>query len=129
MPLPTRAGLDAVPDLPAGALSAGRCLQALLERVAASAAPRPSIAAVRERLATIHRYPDMSAAVLRDVLAERYRVDPAQVTVGAGSVELAAQLIHAVAGDGDEVMFAWRSFEAYPLARARSPGRRRSRCR
>jgi histidinol-phosphate aminotransferase len=36
------------------------------------------------------------------------------VTVGAGSVELAAQLIHAVAGEGDEVMFAWRSFEAYP---------------
>ena len=29
-------------------------------------------------------------------------------------MEIAAQLIHAVAGAGDEVVFAWRSFEAYP---------------
>ncbi|CAH0182977.1 Putative phenylalanine aminotransferase [Microbacterium oxydans] len=113
MPLPTRAGLDAVPTY-----RQGRSAPAGASKLSSNESPHPPlpavIAAVGERLATIHRYPDMSATVLRDVLAERYRVDPAQVTVGAGSVELAAQLIHAVAGDGDEVMFAWRSFEAYP---------------
>ena len=113
MPLPTRAGLDAVPTY-----RQGRSAPAGASKLSSNESPHPPlpavIAAVGERLATIHRYPDMSATVLRDVLAERYRVEPAQVTVGAGSVELAAQLIHAVAGEGDEVMFAWRSFEAYP---------------
>ena len=37
------------------------------------------------------------------------------VAVGAGSVEVASQLISAAAGEGDEVVFAWRSFEAYPI--------------
>lgn len=69
---------------------------------------------MRDRLDGINRYPDMSAAALRERLAERYGVDASEVTVGAGSVEIASQLIHAVAGEGDEVVFAWRSFEAYP---------------
>ncbi|MCK2037414.1 histidinol-phosphate transaminase [Microbacterium sp. SSW1-49] len=113
MPLPTRAGLDAVP-----AYRQGRSAPAGASKLSSNESPHPPlpsvIDAVHERLGSIHRYPDMSAAALRARLAERYDVDPGLVTVGAGSVELAAQLIHAVAGDGDEVMFAWRSFEAYP---------------
>ncbi|WP_431071511.1 histidinol-phosphate transaminase [Microbacterium phyllosphaerae] len=113
MPLPTRAGLDAVP-----AYRQGRSAPAGASKLSSNESPHPPlpsvVEAVQQRLATIHRYPDMSAAALRTRLAERYDVDPTIVTVGAGSVELAAQLIHAVAGDGDEVMFAWRSFEAYP---------------
>lgn len=34
---------------------------------------------------------------------------------GAGSVEVASRIILAVTNPGDRVMFAWRSFEAYPL--------------
>lgn len=113
MPLPTRAGLDAVP-----AYRQGRSAPVGASKLSSNESPHPPLAsvvdAVQQRLATMHRYPDMSAGALRQELAERYEVDPAAVTVGAGSVELAAQLIHAVAGDGDEVMFAWRSFEAYP---------------
>lgn len=113
MPLPTRAGLDAVP-----AYRQGRSAPAGASKLSSNESPYPPlpsvIDAVHDRLGSIHRYPDMSAAALRARLAERYDVDPGLVTVGAGSVELAAQLIHAVAGDGDEVMFAWRSFEAYP---------------
>lgn len=113
MPLPTRAGLDAVP-----AYRQGRSAPAGASKLSSNESPHPPlpsvVEAVQQRLGSIHRYPDMSAAVLRERLAERYDVDPAVVTVGAGSVELASQLIHAVAGEGDEVMFAWRSFEAYP---------------
>ncbi|WEK60384.1 MAG: histidinol-phosphate transaminase [Candidatus Microbacterium colombiense] len=113
MPLPTRAGLDAVP-----AYRQGRSAPAGASKLSSNESPHPPLpsvtAAVQDRLGSIHRYPDMSAAALRSRLAERYAVDAAHITVGAGSVELAAQLIHAVAGDGDEVMFAWRSFEAYP---------------
>lgn len=113
MPLPTRAGLEAVPTY-----RQGRSAPAGASKLSSNESPHPPlpsvIAAVQDRLSTIHRYPDMSAAALIEVLAARNGVEAAQVTVGAGSVELAAQLIHAVAGTGDEVMFAWRSFEAYP---------------
>ncbi len=34
--------------------------------------------------------------------------------VGAGSVSVLAQLLLATSGPGDEVVYAWRSFEAYP---------------
>ncbi|WP_372968731.1 histidinol-phosphate transaminase [Microbacterium sp.] len=113
MTLPSRPGLEAVP-----AYRQGRSAPAGASKLSSNESPHPPlpsvVEAVQQRLGTMHRYPDMSAAALRGRLAERYDVDPAAVTVGAGSVELAAQLIHAVAGPGDEVMFAWRSFEAYP---------------
>lgn len=113
MTLPSRPGLEAVP-----AYRQGRSAPAGASKLSSNESPHPPlpsvVEAVQQRLATMHRYPDMSAAALRGRLAERYGVDPAAVTVGAGSVELAAQLIHAAAGPGDEVMFAWRSFEAYP---------------
>lgn len=63
---------------------------------------------------SINRYPDSSALVLRERLAERYGVFPDQIQVGAGSVSVIAQLISAAAGPGDEVVYSWRSFEAYP---------------
>jgi histidinol-phosphate aminotransferase len=113
MTLPTRAGLEAVP-----AYRQGLSAPAGASKLSSNESPHPPlpsvVAAVRDRLDGINRYPDIGAAALRGRLAERYGVDVAHVTVGAGSVELAAQLIHAVAGEGDEVVFAWRSFEAYP---------------
>ncbi|WP_217181819.1 histidinol-phosphate transaminase [Streptomyces sp. AC495_CC817] len=113
MTLPSRAGLDAVP-----AYRQGRSAPDGASKLSSNESPHTPLAsvvdAVQRRLGGINRYPDMSAAALREALAARYGVDEALITVGAGSVELAAQLIHAVAGEGDEVMFAWRSFEAYP---------------
>lgn len=77
--------------------------------------PLPSvIEAVAGQLESFHRYPDIAATQVRGQLAARLGVDVESVTLGAGSVEVAAQLIHAVTDPGDEVMFAWRSFEAYP---------------
>ncbi len=76
--------------------------------------PLPAVLeALRE--STINRYPDASAAVLRDRLARRHFVTPEQIQVGAGSVSVLAQLITAAAAPGNEVVYAWRSFEAYPL--------------
>jgi histidinol-phosphate aminotransferase len=49
------------------------------------------------------------------VLGERFGVTPERITVGAGSVAVLAQLIAAAAAPGDEVLYSWRSFEAYPL--------------
>ena len=63
---------------------------------------------------SVNRYPDGAAVVLRERLAERMGVALDQVHVGAGSVAILQQLISAAAGAGDEVLYAWRSFEAYP---------------
>ena len=77
--------------------------------------PLPSVAqSVAAQLDSFHRYPDIAALPVRTALSERLGVDVDSITLGAGSVEVAAQLIHAVTDPGDEVMFAWRSFEAYP---------------
>lgn len=76
------------------------------------ASVRQAIAAELER---INLYPDMGATQLRQRLAEQYGVDPMCLSFGAGSVEVASQLVSACAGEGDEVLFAWRSFEAYPI--------------
>ena len=73
------------------------------------------LATIRDELGTINRYPSIAAEELRARLAERHGVDIGRVCLGAGSVEVATQLVQASAGEGDEVMFAWRSFEAYPI--------------
>lgn len=79
-------------------------------------APLESVAqVVRDQAASIQLYPDMGAVAVRARIAARFDVRPEEIAVGAGSVEVASQLISASAGDGDEVIFAWRSFEAYPI--------------
>jgi histidinol-phosphate aminotransferase len=62
----------------------------------------------------INRYPDGAATPLRERLAERWGVTVDEVHVGAGSASVLAQLISASSSVGDEVVYAWRSFEAYP---------------
>ena len=76
--------------------------------------PRPGVLSAVLAEASIHRYPDATAGRLRAALAERFGVDIDGVHIGAGSVAIIAQLMLAVSAPGDEVMFAWRSFEAYP---------------
>jgi len=71
------------------------------------------VRAIREADA-YNRYPDATAAGLRERLAERFGVTAAGIQVGNGSVSVIAQLIQAAATVGDEVVYAWRSFEAYP---------------
>ncbi|HEY0189393.1 MAG TPA: histidinol-phosphate transaminase [Cellulomonas sp.] len=78
--------------------------------------PLPSVQRrIAELLGRINLYPDMAGAALVPELARRHGVDPARIVLGAGSVEVVSQLIRATAGPGEEVLFAWRSFEAYPL--------------
>jgi histidinol-phosphate aminotransferase len=79
--------------------------------------PYPPLPGVLEAIAasTINRYPDATAGILRAALAERFGVSDNQVQVGAGSVAVLAEIIQAAAAPGDEVAYAWRSFEAYPI--------------
>lgn len=78
--------------------------------------PLPHVLArIAEVAADVNRYPDNASTELSAALARRHGVDPAQVAVGCGSVSLCQQLVNIAAGAGDEVVYAWRSFEAYPI--------------
>ncbi|WP_344093416.1 histidinol-phosphate transaminase [Microbacterium deminutum] len=76
--------------------------------------PLPGVLDAVHAATSLNRYPDASAARLRERLAERFGVDVESVHIGAGSVSILAQLVLATSGPGDEVIYAWRSFEAYP---------------
>ncbi|WP_333771298.1 histidinol-phosphate transaminase [Streptomyces sp. IBSBF 2435] len=65
--------------------------------------------------ASFNRYPDMACSELTAELAARFGVPAAHVATGTGSVGVAQQLLQATSGPGDEVIYAWRSFEAYPI--------------
>jgi histidinol-phosphate aminotransferase len=75
--------------------------------------PSPAVQKALEK-GQWNRYPDATALGVRERLAKKYGVSADQVLVGAGSVALLAQWITAAAGPGDEVVYSWRSFEAYP---------------
>lgn len=76
--------------------------------------PLPSVVAALSAGAPINRYPDASAGALRARLAAKHGVTANEVHVAAGSVSILQQLVLAAAAPGDEVVYAWRSFEAYP---------------
>jgi len=77
-------------------------------------APLPSVVAAIQAATGVNRYPDASSPRLRARIAERFGVADDAVHIGAGSVSILYQLAQATSGPGDEILFSWRSFEAYP---------------
>ncbi|PFG30221.1 pyridoxal phosphate-dependent aminotransferase [Paramicrobacterium agarici] len=76
--------------------------------------PLPGVIDAIVAASDVNRYPDAAATALRQRLAAEHGVDENEIHVGAGSVALLSQFIQAAAGPGDEVLYSWRSFEAYP---------------
>lgn len=78
--------------------------------------PSPkAVAAVREALAGMHRYPDGACFRLRARLAERLGLEPAQLVFGCGADEILELVAKSFLGPGDECVFAWPSFAMYPI--------------
>ena len=78
--------------------------------------PLPSVAkAIAAAAGEVNWYPDNTAAELTEALSRRHHVPPEHIAFGCGSVGVAQQLLAAAAEPGTEVLFAWRSFEAYPI--------------
>lgn len=88
-------------------------------KLASNENPYPPLPGVLEAAAaaagSINRYPDFGSAELLSELAAFYDVPVEHLAVGTGSVGVAQQLLQVTAGPGDEVIYAWRSFEAYPI--------------
>jgi histidinol-phosphate aminotransferase len=78
--------------------------------------PLPSVLDVITAAATrVNRYPDMAVTALTEAIAERFDVPVEHLATGTGSVGVCQQVLQCVAGPSDEVVYAWRSFEAYPI--------------
>ena len=86
--------------------------------------PLPSVlSTIAEAAGQINRYPGMGMHELRERVAEVCGVSAEQVVPGAGSCGVLAQIVNAVVGEDDEVVYAWRSFELYPILVGLSGGR------
>ncbi len=81
-----------------------------------SAAARAAFAAAADSL---DRYPDASAAALREAIAAMHGLDPARVIYGTGSDEILHLAAGAYAGPGDEILFVRYGFSVYPIATRR----------
>lgn len=78
--------------------------------------PSPhAIKAIIEHAPKANRYPDGSAAELRQAIGEVHGIDPDRIVCGAGSDELIGLLIHAYAGAGDEVLYSQYGFLMYNI--------------
>lgn len=79
--------------------------------------PLPSVSkAIAEAVEQVNRYPDNGAGELRAALARFLGVEVENVAAGCGSVALCQELVQITCdAPTDEVIFAWRSFEAYPI--------------
>ena len=117
-PVRLRAALDALPAYtPGRPASAPEGVTAY--KVSSNENPFPPLPSVLEVLRkaaeSVNRYPDMAVTGLTEALAARLDVPAARIATGPGSVGVLGQLVAATCGPGDEVVFAWRSFEAYPI--------------
>ncbi|WP_418275212.1 histidinol-phosphate transaminase [Isoptericola jiangsuensis] len=119
--VPLRAAVAALPAYVPGARPDGQAW-----KLSSNENPYPPLtsvlAAIQSAAADANRYPDMYATELVETIAGFVGVDPAQVVVGNGSVAVLQHVLEAVVEPGDEVLFPWRSFEAYPIITAVAGG-------
>ncbi len=112
-PLP-RSVVDAIP-----AYRPGRPAEDEALKLSSNENPYPPLPGVVEAAAAVlqrvNRYPDAGVTMLYEALAAHLDRDPAQFAAGTGSVSVLFTLLDAYCGPGDEVVTAWRSFEAYPI--------------
>ncbi|MET9292176.1 histidinol-phosphate transaminase [Streptomyces sp. NPDC003077] len=112
-----RAALDGIPTYKPGKPAAAGGPVAY--KLSSNENPYSPLPGVLERAVAaageFNRYPDMACTGLMAELAERFSVPVEHLATGTGSVGVAQQLVQATAGPGDEVIYAWRSFEAYPI--------------
>jgi len=111
---PIRPDLDTLP-----AYVPGRTIPGAIKLASNEVAlpPLPSVlAAIADAAAAGNRYPDLAVTGLTARLAQARKVAPERIAVGCGSVSLCQQLVNITCREpADEVVYAWRSFEAYPI--------------
>jgi histidinol-phosphate aminotransferase len=77
--------------------------------------PQAILDAIARAALETHRYPDPFSLRLLEALSARFDVPVDRIALGTGSVALCGQIVSAATHPGDEVLYAWRSFESYPI--------------
>jgi histidinol-phosphate aminotransferase len=78
--------------------------------------PSPlALAAIRDHLETLHRYPDSNAYYLKEDLARHLGLKPQQLILGNGSDEVLDLLVRALVPPGGEVLSTTHTFLMYGL--------------
>ncbi|AIG63431.1 aminotransferase [Corynebacterium atypicum] len=108
-----RPDLDRLPSYAPGKRQEGAL------KLSSNEVPFPPLQAAVEAMsaaaAGANRYPPMPAQELVRALAAQLGLDASQVAVGCGSSALCQQLVQITSTAESEVIFPWRSFEAYPI--------------
>jgi len=73
------------------------------------------LAAIAEASRDVTRYPDGNGFTLKVALAEKYKLDTNQVTLGNGSNDVLELIARAFVSPDEEVMFSQYAFAVYPL--------------
>jgi histidinol-phosphate aminotransferase len=81
--------------------------------------PEVARAAFAAAASQLERYPDASAAELREAIGAHYGLDPARIIYGTGSDEVLHLAAGAYAGVGDEVIYVRYGFAVYDIAARR----------
>lgn len=124
MGVPIRACVAGLPAYKAGKPAGGQRKTFKLSSNENPYPPLPGVLeAAQQSCKQMNRYPDMGNSEALTALTEYLRLhnDGLPVTednlaFGTGSVAVLYHLLQAVCDPGDEVVYAWRSFEAYPIA-------------
>ncbi len=113
-----RPDLDDLPTYKAGQRPAPRT-DIVTYKISSNENPYPPLPSVLDAIMRaaqdIHRYPDPFSRRLVDAIARHFDVPAESIALGTGSVAVCGQVIASAAGPGDEVLYAWRSFESYPI--------------
>ncbi|MGW3623157.1 histidinol-phosphate transaminase [Streptomyces sp. NPDC000880] len=112
-----RAELDGIPTYKPGKPAAADGPVAY--KLSSNENPYPPLPGVMESVIAaaqgFNRYPDLACTGLMNELADRFGLPVTHLATGTGSVGIAQSLLQSTSGPGDEVIYAWRSFEAYPI--------------
>lgn len=124
MTVPIRAAVAALPAYKPGKPATGDPSRRTF-KLSSNENPFPPLpemlTAVHEACESMNRYPDLANTAALTRLADHLSTPAVPVgednlTFGTGSVAVLYHLLQAVCEPGDEVVYAWRSFEAYPIA-------------
>lgn len=79
--------------------------------------PSPmAVAAIRQAMANLHRYPDAAGYELTQAIARKYDIDPLSVVLGNGSDDIITLLTVVLLQPGDEVILPQPSFLFYEIS-------------
>lgn len=78
--------------------------------------PSPAtVRAIQDHIADLSRYPDGSGFRLKQALADKYQLSPAQITLGNGSNELLELVARTFLTPEHSVVFSQHAFAVYPI--------------